>query len=315
MRGRAKKIWFIVVVFLVFIGVAIFLWTRGKSGREDEPSGRFPTADFGAGTSLPESYTPSATSSLFYEREKEEAAFYNTDTDGDGVSDWKEALLGLNPEKKDSDGDGISDGEEAASIVEKANISFLAIPNPYFLPSTNPPSSDEAPTFLVPDISSFVPQNVPRIASISPKYGSVGTTVTVSGRNFEPLNTVYTGFGIVRNVPSLDGKTIQVSMTQVAASLSAPPEGKIPVFDGATLSFRDVTAGDTVSTPPPSPPGRDDTFTVPVPIIVRNKQGISNVVYFQATLTLDLIYKGAGQGDGGGGGDGGGDGGGGGAAP
>ncbi len=36
----------------------------------------------------------------------------NRDSDGDGVTDHVEELLGLNPLKQDTDGDGISDGDE-----------------------------------------------------------------------------------------------------------------------------------------------------------------------------------------------------------
>ena len=37
-----------------------------------------------------------------------------TDSDGDGLSDAKEAILGTNPNNPDSDGDGMSDGDEVA---------------------------------------------------------------------------------------------------------------------------------------------------------------------------------------------------------
>jgi len=40
---------------------------------------------------------------------------YTTDTDGDGIRDWEEALLGLDPTNPDTNGDGISDGEEIAT--------------------------------------------------------------------------------------------------------------------------------------------------------------------------------------------------------
>ncbi len=40
---------------------------------------------------------------------------YATDTDGDGVFDWEEVLLGLDPQNPDTNGDGIPDGEEVAA--------------------------------------------------------------------------------------------------------------------------------------------------------------------------------------------------------
>ncbi len=39
------------------------------------------------------------------------AQFY-TDTDGDGLKDWEETLLGLDPKRTDTDGNGISDYDE-----------------------------------------------------------------------------------------------------------------------------------------------------------------------------------------------------------
>ena len=44
-----------------------------------------------------------------------ESAEYSLDSDGDGVRDWEETLLGLDPNNADSNSDGISDGEELAA--------------------------------------------------------------------------------------------------------------------------------------------------------------------------------------------------------
>lgn len=38
----------------------------------------------------------------------------DSDTDGDGLKDWEESLIGTNPQNKDTDGDGTSDGDEVA---------------------------------------------------------------------------------------------------------------------------------------------------------------------------------------------------------
>ncbi len=37
------------------------------------------------------------------------------DTDGDGLKDWEESLIGTNPQNKDTDGDSTSDGDEVSA--------------------------------------------------------------------------------------------------------------------------------------------------------------------------------------------------------
>lgn len=49
---------------------------------------------------------------------------YTADTDGDGVKDWEETLLGTDPTKTDTDGDGIPDGEEVATARASLLESF-----------------------------------------------------------------------------------------------------------------------------------------------------------------------------------------------
>ena len=46
------------------------------------------------------------------------------DTDGDGVPDWEEILLGLDPLKQDTDGDGVSDGQyvQRMKILEEQKL-------------------------------------------------------------------------------------------------------------------------------------------------------------------------------------------------
>lgn len=44
-----------------------------------------------------------------------ESEQYSADSDGDGLRDWEEVLLGLNPNNPDSNGDGITDGDEIAA--------------------------------------------------------------------------------------------------------------------------------------------------------------------------------------------------------
>jgi len=42
------------------------------------------------------------------------SSFTNTDSDNDGLPDWKEALYGTDPHNPDTDGDGTNDGDEVA---------------------------------------------------------------------------------------------------------------------------------------------------------------------------------------------------------
>lgn len=56
------------------------------------------------------------------------------DTDGDGVPDWKEALLRTNPHNKDTDGDGVSDGEDGVVGEGEASEAYSA---PRALPTTD----------------------------------------------------------------------------------------------------------------------------------------------------------------------------------
>lgn len=44
-----------------------------------------------------------------------ESETYSSDSDQDGIRDWEEVLLGLDPNNKDTNGDGISDGDEIAN--------------------------------------------------------------------------------------------------------------------------------------------------------------------------------------------------------
>lgn len=50
----------------------------------------------------------------------------------------------------------------------------------------------------------------PKITSISPTFGGYGTIVTIRGENFatSSTNTIYTGYSILKNVSSYDGKTM-----------------------------------------------------------------------------------------------------------
>ena len=57
------------------------------------------------------------------------------DTDGDGLPDWKENVIGTDPTNRDTDGDGILDGEELAKGLNPTN--YGATSDTYFTSDTS----------------------------------------------------------------------------------------------------------------------------------------------------------------------------------
>ena len=55
-------------------------------------------------------------------------------------------------------------------------------------------------------------QTVPKISSVTPIQGPVGTAVTITGSGFSSNNTVYFGTGGTQNVPSYNGTTISYTI-------------------------------------------------------------------------------------------------------
>lgn len=63
------------------------------------------------------------------------------DSDGDGIPNWKEVLLGTDPNNIDSDGDGISDGDEVARGSDPAvHGTELISEKPYVAPPGTEPT-------------------------------------------------------------------------------------------------------------------------------------------------------------------------------
>ena len=78
--------------------------------------------------------TPVTTEPLLVitEEEQEKISLGTEDSDGDGLSNWEEALWGTNPNSPDSDGDGTGDGIEIAArrnpLVNAANDTLETYP-------------------------------------------------------------------------------------------------------------------------------------------------------------------------------------------
>ena len=95
----------------VLFGVAILAFAAWKS----------PLLQSSA--TLPTPEETSSTSDLL------ESETYTSDSDGDGVRDWEEILLGLDPNNPDTNGDGIPDGKEVADArktFEESSVNTLA---------------------------------------------------------------------------------------------------------------------------------------------------------------------------------------------
>jgi hypothetical protein len=106
-------------------GAFVLRWTsvRGKSYqvlRSSEPGfASYDVVALGIAATGPESVfldtatDPAVTPRMFYKVAVEApATFVSGDSDGDGIPDAQEILLGTNPGRYDTDKDGISDGEE-----------------------------------------------------------------------------------------------------------------------------------------------------------------------------------------------------------
>lgn len=73
------------------------------------------------------------------------------DSDGDGLTDWEEALLGTDPNNSDTDGNGIPDGEEKITLPEDAEM-FL---DENFEPETLPTETDQFSRELVATVTAL----------------------------------------------------------------------------------------------------------------------------------------------------------------
>ncbi len=141
----------------------------------------------------------------------------NEDADKDGVPDWKETLLGLDPGKTDTDNDGISDGIEAENMMRA------------FDDGENGSGVSVLPFGLFPEVDKVIRgeesggENTLGIAAetqkkvliyrITPSEGRVGTRILIEGDGFAKKNTAYTGYSHIDNISSSDGKTITLAVS------------------------------------------------------------------------------------------------------
>lgn len=107
-------------------------------------------------------------------------------------------------------------------------------------------------TFFVVTNPNVLP---PVVASSTPEKGFQGTMVTVTGSGFvSDKNTIHTSYGLIENIPSADGKTLQFSVS--------PP---VPLLN-----------------PGEDRPGLD--LNVPLWFYIVNGNGLSNSFVFHLTI-------------------------------
>lgn len=74
-------------------------------------------------------------------------------------------------------------------------------------------TSKEVPVLPTPVGNTQSQTKTPKISSVSPLVGNMGTTVTLSGENFAPSNDILTTTWRFNNVASSDGKTLSFVIT------------------------------------------------------------------------------------------------------
>ncbi len=128
---------------------------------------------------------PAATPRMFYRIELEQAAqFVSGDSDGDGIADAQEAMLGTDPGRYDSDKDGIGDGEE---------VNFL---------HTNPLRADtdgDGASDFVELLAGTDPTNASSVLKMTSISRNADGSVTlkwagVSGRTYSVLRSITPDF-------------------------------------------------------------------------------------------------------------------------
>lgn len=146
--------------------------------------------------------------------------------------------------------------EKKLNLVEKTQKFTLRLPSGVKSRSTNLPAKADSKSFS-PELttkSRVASTNKPKISSISPTFGAYGTVITIKGENFSTSssNTIYTGYSILKNISSYDGKT----MTFV-----------VDAFSDIYQQSRNLS-------------NYFKSFSTPLFIYVENNQGKSNGLYF-----------------------------------
>lgn len=158
------------------------------------------------------------------------ASFSGADTDGDGLADALESLIGTDPNRFDADGDGFGDGVEVANGTSPFNASSIpALTIANFALTTSAAREGDGTISL--RVNFARPQ--PRPAAPTPvsfqgmlRYRIADMSTAVAGQDFAPVTgTVFvSGTSAVIPISLVDNTNIQ-SSRMLAVDLLADPTG------------------------------------------------------------------------------------------
>ena len=151
--------------------------------------------------------------------------------------------------------------QKAQALKKKVVVKPVVVVKPMVNSSSNANNVNTNTGNVSSQGSSFWNPPVSKTMSISallPNYGPNGTLITIKGKGFSKTsNDIYTGYDIIKNVPSADGQTLSFTANAYPQSLSK--------ING---SNRGLVKGDGFE------------FWV----YVHNETGVSNPVMFKLTF-------------------------------
>lgn len=201
------------------------------------------------------------------------------DTDADGIPDWKETLLGFDAANEDTDGDGIADGDELESVFTDRGAYAPVVSEKISAQGGAVSPDTETQKEVFAGSGAAVP--APRISTILPTKARDGTEIVIKGEGFSKNgNVVDVGYAAIRDIPSLDGKTMRVTLPRMKSDETRG----ILVFDPTSTSTAPITSlfekyGINVSfseNPAYSPEASVAPLSFPIFVYVENEYGESN---------------------------------------
>jgi peptidoglycan hydrolase-like protein with peptidoglycan-binding domain len=158
------------------------------------------------------------------------------------------------------------DGEEVATFVkDETSLHFFVpaiSPGRYDVLAVNDKNASNGVQFTVEEPGA----TQPKIVRLEPKSGTGEARVTIRGEGFsKTANRIYTGYSVLENVPSTDGRTLEITL-------------RPPSFQAETKAIIEKNLG--VSNLNENP---EDGVSEDMWIYVENTAGLSNVAIFKYT--------------------------------